>query len=303
MSTITRGSFKNALRPGLEFWWGLGYNEKAKQFSEIFKTIKTDSAYIEMASMYGFGLPVMKLESAAVQFDTMAQAFSKKIQPVGYALAFAVSHEQMVDNKYAEVAEARMKSLGKSMRQAQEIRGANVLNNGFSTDYLGADGAALFSTSHVRGKGGTYANKLSVAADLSEASLEQICINIRDLRDESGHRSDFKAQKLIVHASNEFEAARILKSNLRYDTANNDINALKDLGSIPQGYRVNDYLTDSDAFFVLTDCANGFIHAMREAIEITTDDDFHTNNTLVKAYFRDAFDWVDPKCAYASAGA
>lgn len=303
MSTITRGSFKNSLRAGLEFWWGLGYKEKAKQFSEIFKTLKVDGAYIEMQSMYGFGLPFEKPEATSVQFDTMAQAFNKRIQPVGYALAFAISHEAQVDNKYVEVAEARMKSLGKSMRQAQEIRAANVLNRAFDNGYTGADGLELCSTAHIRGKGGTYANELAVAADLSEASLEQMCIDVRDIRDESGLRVALQPRKLIIASANEFEAARILKSSLQYDSANNAINALKGMGSIPEGAKVNDYLTDADAIFLLTDCDNGFIHALREDVQISNDDDFHTNNMLVKAYMRDAFDWVDPRCVYGSPGA
>ena len=303
MAIINTGSLAKALWPGVNKWFGHGYDEHSMEYKEIFKETRSDKNFEEDVNSYGLGLAVVKPEGENVSYDSMAQGFLKRYVHSTVALGFIVTREQIEDNQYMELAEQRSKSLAFSMRQTKENVAANVLNRAFNSSYTGADGVELCSTAHLLSKGGTFKNELSTAADLSEASLEQACIDIMDHKDDAGLRISVMPRKLIIPKELCFEAERILKSSLQNDTANNALNALKSKGVLPEGYAVNHYLTDSDAFFLLTNAPDGMKHFQRRDVAIDNDTDFDSENMKFKASERYVFGWTDPRGIFGSPGA
>lgn len=303
MAIINTGALSKALWPGVNAFFGLAYNEYPAEFTEIFKTQVSEKNFEEDVNMNGLGLATVKPEGTDIAYASMAQGFIKRYVPITYALGFIVTREAMEDNLYLELAQARAKSLAHGMRQTKEIVAANVLNRAFNSSYTGADGLELCSTAHKLSKGGTYANELATPADLSEASLEQAMIDIMGHVDDANMKIRVMPRKLIVPKELCFEAERILKSTLQVDTANNTLNALRSKGVLPEGYAVNHYLTDTDAFFVLTDAPEGLKHIQRRAVALENDTDFDSHNLRFQASERYDFGWSDPRAIYGSPGA
>lgn len=303
MSIINTGAFSKALWPGVNKWYGAAYDEHALQYKEIFKTETSDKNFEEDVNHYGTGLAVVKPEGEDITYDSMGQGFKQQYVHKTYALGFVVTRESIEDNQYMELAKSQSEALGLSMRQTKENVAANVLNRAFNSSYTGADGLELCSTAHLLSKGGTFRNELATAADLSEASLEQMCIDIMDMRNDANLRINVMPQKLVIPTALCFEAERILKSTLQNDTANNALNALKSKGVLPGGVVVNNYLTDSDAFFIITNCPNGLRHFQRRAMELTDDTDFGSENVKFKATERYSFGFTDPRGVFGSPGA
>ena len=301
---INLASYARALMPGVNAWYGMGYNEYPEVWSQIFKTYNSDKNFEEDVNTYGMGLAQVKSEMGSIQYQDMAQGGIKRYQHVTYGLGFIVSREQVEDNQYEQLAEQRSKALGMSARQTKENVAANILNRAFDSNYLQPDGVVLCSTAHKLSKGGTYANRLTNGADLSEASIEDSLIQIRRFTNDAGLRISVQGQKLIIPIESQFEAKRILGNDYRPGTADRDINAMVSMGMLPGGYVINPYLTDSDAWFILTDVPDGMKHFERRAIEISNDTaDFDTENMKFKLTYRDSFGVTDMRAIFGSPGA
>lgn len=303
MALIGTGSNPRALQPGVNKWVGLAYNELELQYPKIFNTLRSNKNYEIQTTMSTTGLLTVKPEGQTITYDDFAQGFDQTYRHFVYASGFVLTRENIEDNQYMELAEARSRMLGRSARITKETVAANVLNRAFNSSYTGADGLELCSTAHLLEKGGTYRNELSTAADLSEASLEQACIDIADFRDGANKLIAARPKRLIVPPALEFEAKRILGSTLQSGTANNDLNALKALGSIPEGATVNNFLTDADAWFVITDVPDGLTHFQRRDLDIKSDSDFDSENMKYKVTERYSFGWTDPRGIFGSPGA
>jgi phage major head subunit gpT-like protein len=299
---ITTGSHPKALWPGVKKFFGKTYDEKPLVCTMVFNEQSSDKAYEERVEETGFGLAPIKPEGSGVSYDTDAQGYVSRMTNVTYALGAAVTEEAIEDNKYEAVAQKKAAKLARSMRHTKENVGANILNRAFNSSYTGGDGKELLATDHPT-LSGDQSNELAVAADLSEASLEDLLTLCRGMKDSRGLRIQAKGQKLIVPPALEFEAARIVSSVNQSGTANNDINAMKALGMLPGGVVVWDYLTDADAFFVSTDVEDGLIYQMRRALSLKQDNDFDTSNALMKADERYAFGWADWRGLVGSPGA
>jgi phage major head subunit gpT-like protein len=299
---ITTGSHPKALWPGVKAFFGKTYKEKPTQFSLIFEEQSSDKAYEERVEETGFGLAPVKAEAASVSYDTDSQGYTARLTNVTYALGAKVSMEAIEDNQYEDVARRKAGKLARSMRQTKENVAANILNRGFTPAFAGGDGVELFSTAHPS-LTGNQSNELAVAADLSEAAIEDALTLIREMTDSRGLRIQAKGQKLILPPELEFEGTRIVSSTNQSGTANNDINAMKALGMLPGGIVVFDYLTDPDAWFITTDVPEGLIFQNRMAVQFSQDNDFDTMNACMKSVERYAFGWADWRGAVASPGA
>lgn len=300
---ISLGNFARSLEPGVKRWFGDSYDRFPAEYQELVD-IESSNKYAETTvSAHGMGLASVKSEADAVRYDDMAQGPSKQFIHKKYALGYRITDEAVKDNLYMERAKARSEALAVSMKETKETVVSNVLNRAFNSSYTGYDGVELISTSHVLLKGGTQSNKLATAADLSEASLEQSLIELAELKDDAGLKMRARAMKLIVPTEEAFTACRILKSDLQNDTANNAINALKVKGMLPEGYTVNHYLTDSDAFFLKTN-QKGMYLFQREALNMASDTpDFDTENISFKATERYSVDFDDYRCYFGTEGA
>ncbi len=298
---ITRGSTPKLMWPGLNAIVDGVYSSYEPEWEEIFEKSKSNKAYEEDVGITGMGLAPIKPEGEAVIYDDLKQNFVTRYTHVAYSLGFIITHEEIADNLYAKFGEIRARSLARSMYLTKETIAANVLNNGFDTNFAGGDGAALFSTSHPI-EGGTFQNKLTVDADLSEAALEQACIDISNFVDQRGNRIKILPQKLIIPSTLQFEAERILKNPVQANTAERNINAMYQMGKIPQGVRINHYLTDQDAWFILTDCPEGMKYFEREAPILRDDNDFETLNAKFSGYERYCVGWTDSRGIYGSQG-
>lgn len=304
--TITTASFSKALQPGVEKWVNASVKEKKPQYTEIFEINTTKKAFVEEVGVVGMSIAPLKLEGAKIQFEDMEQGFIARYVPTTVGLGFIITREMQEDNQYSEIAFRRSKTLGYSMRQTKEVRGANVLNRAFNASYtMGAnhDGVELCSLVHPNFSGGTWANEIATPADLSTTSLEQILIEMAAWRTDKGLQFAVEATKLIIPPAVEFDAATILESVLLPGSANNDINALRITGKIPQGYRVNSYLTDDDAWFLITDYPDGLKMKVRRKMELANDSDSTTQNALFFATERYDFGWSDPRGIMGSPGA
>lgn len=306
LGIVNTGSFPKRLWPGVHTWYGDEYAEFIKEYVEIFDMVKSDKLYEEFVAMAGTGLAVTKNEGQAITYASFRQALTTRLVNVVYGLGFIITHEVQADDQYAgKLAEKGARFLAKSMLQLKETLGANVLNNGFGVDasHVGGDGLALFSTAHTTVSGVTFQNRPTADADLSEAAIEQAVIDIGAMIDEAGLKVKVIPKKLIIPRQLEFTAQRILMSPLRVDTANNDINALKSMGVLPEGFRKNHYLTSAKAWFIKTDCPDGLVMLEREGYESSADNDFDTGNAKFKVTERYFQSFVDPRGAYASSPA
>jgi len=280
----------------------LEYDRYENQHAEIFDTESSDRAFEEEVMLSGFGTASVKPEGTGVEFDDATESFTARYTHETIALAFAITEEAVEDNLYDKISSRYTKALARSMSNAKQVKAANVLNNGFSSSYTGGDGVELFSTAHPT-TGGNVKNELSTAADLNETSLEQALIDIAGITDDRGLKVALNGMKMIIPVNLQFVAERLMKSNLRPATADNDTNAHKSMGMIPQGYVVNNYLTDTDAFFIKTDAPNGMKHFQRAAISTKMEGDFETGNVKYKARERYSFGWSDWRGIFGSPGA
>jgi len=300
---ISRQQLAKELEPGLNALFGLEYQNYENQHTEIFDIENSDRAFEEEVMLSGFANAAVKSEGAAVTFDTANEAFTSRYTHETIALAFAITEEAIEDNLYDRIATRYTKALARSMAQTKQIKAANVLNNGFSSSFPGGDGKELFATDHPTQSAGELKNELSTSADLSETSLEQAMIDIAAFKDERGFKIAARGLKLIIPSELQFTAERILKSPARVGTADNDLNALSSKGMLPQGYVVNNYLTDTDAFFIKTDVPNGMKMFNRAALKTAMEGDFDTGNVRYKARERYSFGFSDWRGMFGSPGA
>lgn len=300
---ISSGSFARALWPGINTWYGLSYNDYPVEYTSIFDTKKSRKAFEDMQGLSGFGLAQVKSEGNPISYDSASQAFLTRYQHTVYALGFIITREIVEDDQYDVVGQFKASSLARSMRQTKEINGANIYNRAFDSNYTYGDGKQILVNNHPRFSGaGTYSNVLAVASDLSEAALEQAMIDIGGFTDDRGLLIAAKVRKLVIPRQLAFEATRITKADLRVGTANNDPNALKSMGLVPDVI-VNHYFTDPDAWFLLTDIPNGMTYFERRADEFNMDSDFDTENAKYKATGRYSFGCTDPRAVFGSPGA
>lgn len=302
-SPINTGNFGKALYPGVNTWYGDAYNEHPEEWSMLVDTETSNRAYEEDVGKSGFGLATIKEEGASIQYDTESQAFMTRYIHVVFGKGFIVTREMFEDDLYDVVGKRRSRALAFAMRQTKETIVANVYNRAFNGSYTGGDGLELLSDAHLNHSGGTWSNELATAADLSEASLEQSCIDIMDWTDDRGLQISVMPRCLVVPSELVFEAHRILKSTLRVGTADNDPNALRDMGKFPEGIKSNHYLTDEDAWFIRTNVQNGMKLYQRRNIEFREDSDFDTENAKFKSTERYSVGWTDPRGLFGSPGA
>lgn len=299
---INSGSFAKLLWPGLNSIWGKEYNDYPVEWDKLFEKNTSDRAYEEDLSLSSFGLAGVKNEGAPIMYDTERQGFTSRYNHVVYALGFIVTREIFEDDQYGKVGAQKAKALARSMRHTKETIGANVYNRAFSGSYTGGDGVSLINSAHPNVSGGTFSNQIATAADLSEAALEQAVIDIAGFRDDRGLLIAAKPDKLVIPYQQQFEAKRILGANGRVGTDLNDPNVIKDLG-IFSNVVTNHYLTDPDAWFILTSVKDGLKYFERRGDQFEMDNDFDTENAKFKATARYSFGWSDPRAIYGSAGA
>lgn len=302
MSIINSGSFAKALWPGVNAWYGKAYNEYETEYDQLFDKFTSQKAFEEDVGISSFGLAVQKSEGAPISYDSEKQGFVTRYQHVVMALGFIITREMMEDDQYDVVGQRKAQGLAFSMRQTKEVLGANVYNRAFSSSYTGGDGKSLIASDHPNIKGGTWSNTLSTAADLSEAALEQACIDIAGFTNDAGLLIAVKPDALIIPRQLQFEAKRILGSDGRVGTDNNDLNAIKTSGLIPK-IHVNHFLTDPDAWFIRTNVPHGMKYFERREDKFDMDNDWDTENAKFKATARYSFGWTDPRGLYGSAGA
>ena len=299
---ISRQQLAKELEPGLNALFGLEYANYENQHLEIFDVENSDRAFEEEVMLSGFANAAVKSEGSAVTFDSAQEAFTSRYTHETVALAFAITEEAIEDNLYDTIATRYTKALARSMANTKQIKGANVLNNGFSSSFPGGDGKELFAADHPS-QSGDQKNELTTSADLSETSIEQALIDIAAFTDERGLKIAARGMKLIIPSELQFTAERIMKSPARVGTADNDLNAIASKGMIPQGYVVNNFLTDTDAFFIKTDVPNGLKMFERAAIKTAMEGDFDTGNVRYKARERYSFGFSDWRGVFGSPGA
>jgi phage major head subunit gpT-like protein len=301
---ITRSQLVKELEPGLNALFGLEYKRYENEHEEIFSIETSDRAFEEEVMLTGFGQAPVKTEGAGVQYDTALESFTARYTHETIAMAFALTEEAVEDNLYDRLSGRYTKAMARSMSFTKQVKAASVLNNGFTGgNYAGGDGVALFATNHPTALAQNYANTPAVPADLNETSLEQALIDIAAFIDERGLKVALTGRKMIVPKELQFTAERLMKSTLRTGTADNDINAIKSMGMLPEGYAVNHYLTDVNAWFIITDAPNGLKMFQRSPIKTAFEGDFDTGNVRYKARERYSFGWSDPRGAYGSPGA
>ena len=300
---ISRAQLAKELEPGLNALFGLEYDRYENEHSEIFDEESSDRAFEEEVMLAGFSTAPSKSEGGAISFDDAQETFTSRYTHETIALAFSITEEAIEDNLYDRLAGRYTKALARSMAQTKQIKAAAVLNNAFTAGATaGGDGVALLSASHPT-ISGNQSNLLSVASDLNETSLEQALIDIAGFQDERGLKIAVRGTKLIIPKELQFIAERVLNSNLRVGTADNDPNAIKNMGMLPEGASVNHFLTDTDAFFIKTDAPNGLKHFNRAAIKTAMEGDFDTGNMRFKARERYSFGFSDWRCLFGTPGA
>ena len=299
---ISRSQLVKELEPGLNALFGLEYKRYENQHAEIFETENSDRAFEEEVMLSGFGNAQVKAEGQGVSFDDAQETFTARYTHETIALAFAITEEAVEDNLYDRLASRYTKALARSMSNTKQVKAANVLNNAFDNTYKGGDGKELCATDHPI-LAGSFKNELTTSADLNETSLEQALIDIAAMVDERGLKIAAKGNKMIIPYALQFTAERLMKSAGRVGTADNDINAVKSMGMVPQGYVVNNFLTDTDAWFIRTDVPNGMKMFVRAPIKTAMEGDFDTGNVRYKARERYSFGWSDPRGIFGSPGA
>jgi hypothetical protein len=300
---INRAQLVKELEPGLNALFGLEYNRYENEHEEIFDTETSERAFEEEVMLSGFGEAPVKGEGSSVSYDYAQETFTARYSHETIALAFSLTEEAIEDNLYDTLSSRYTRALARSMSQTKQIKAANVLNNGFNSSYPGGDGKELFATDHPTLTAGDQANEPTTAADLNETSLENAMIDISQFKDERGLKVNVQARKLIVPPQLQFVADRLLNTQQRVATSDNDINALKNMGMLPDGYVVNHFLTDTDAFFIKTDSPNGMKHFVRSPIKTGMEGDFETGNVRYKARERYSFGFSDWRGMYGSPGA
>ena len=300
---ISRAQLLKELLPGLNALFGMEYARYGEEHKEIYETETSERSFEEEVKLSGFSAAPVKNEGSAISYDNAQEAWSTRYNHETIALGFSITEEAVEDNLYDSLSARYTKSLARAMAYTKQVKAAAVLNNGFSNAYAGGDGVALFSASHPLVSGGTNSNVPSTPADLNETSLENAVIQISLWTDERGLLIAARPKKLIVPPSLQFVATRLLETSLRVGTNDNDINALKNNGSIPEGYAINHFLTDTNAWFLTTDVPNGMKHFERVPLSQSMDGDFDTGNVRYKSRERYSFGWSDPLGMYGSVGA
>jgi hypothetical protein len=300
---ISRAQLLKELLPGLNALFGLEYARYGEEHKEIYETETSERSFEEETKLSGFSAAPVKNEGQAIAYDNAQEAWTARYNHETIALGFSLTEEAIEDNLYDSLSARYTKGLARAMAYTKQVKGASVLNNGFNNAYLGGDGVALFSTVHPLVNGETNSNRPSTPADLNETSLEAAVIQIAAWTDERGLLIAAKPKKLIVPPNLMFVATRLLETELRVGTTDNDINALKNNGSIPGGYTVNHFLTDTNAWFLTTDVPNGMKHFVRTPLQNSMDGDFDTGNVRYKARERYSFGWSDPLGMFGSPGA
>ena len=300
---ISRGQLVKELEPGLNALFGLEYNRYENQHAEIYTTESSDRAFEEEVMLSGFAQAQVKPEGSGVAFDNAQETYTARYSHETIALAFAITEEAIEDNLYDQLSSRYTKALARSMANTKQVKAVNPLVNGLpSGSFTSGDGVSLFNSSHPT-IAGTTSNTLATAADLNETSLEQSLIDIAALTDERGLKIAARGVKMIIPSELQFTAERLMKSVGRTGTADNDINAVVSMGMVPQGYRVNNFLTDTDAFYIITDVPNGMKYFERSPIKTAMEGDFDTGNVRYKARERYSFGVSDPRGIFASPGA
>ena len=298
---ISRGQLVKELEPGLNALFGLEYKRYENQHAEIFDTENSDRAFEEEVMLSGFANAQTKPEGSAVTFDNAQETFTSRYTHETIALAFSITEEAIEDNLYDRLASRYTKALARSMANTKQVKAANVLNNAFDSNFAGGDGKELLATDHPT-IAGTFSNALATSADLNETSLEQSLIDIAAFTDERGLKIAARGVKMIIPSALQFTAERLMKSAGRVGTADNDINAVVSMGMVPQGYVVNNFLSDDDAFFIKTDVPNGMKMFVRAPIKTAMEGDFDTGNVRYKARERYSFGFSDPRGMFGSPG-
>jgi hypothetical protein len=299
---ISRGQLVKELEPGLNALFGLEYKQYENQHAEIYTTESSDRAFEEEVMLSGFAQAQVKPEGSGVTFDNAQETYTARYTHETVALAFSITEEAIEDNLYDRLASRYTKALARSMANTKQVKAVSPLINGFNGNFTSGDGSNLFATSHAT-IAGTTSNTLSTAADLNETSLEQSMIDIAAMTDERGLKIAARGVKMIIPSALQFTAERLMKSQGRVGTADNDINAIASMGMLPQGYRVNNFLTDPDAFYIITDVPNGMKYFQRAAIKTAMEGDFDTGNVRYKARERYSFGVSDFRGIFASPGA
>jgi hypothetical protein len=299
---ISRAQLLKELLPGLNALFGLEYARYGEEHKEIYETEKSERSFEEETKLSGFSAAPVKNEGQAIAYDNAQEAFTARYNHETIALGFSITEEAVEDNLYDSLSARYTKALARAMAYTKQVKGAAVINNGFTAGYVGGDGATLFSTQHPLVNGGYNSNRPTTPADLNETSLEAAVIQIAQWTDERGLLIAAKPRKLIVPPSLMFVATRLLETNLRVGTTDNDINALKNNGSIPEGYTVNHFLTDVNGWYLTTDVPNGLKHFERSPLENKMDGDFDTGNVRYKSRERYSFGWSDPLGVFGSPG-
>jgi hypothetical protein len=300
---ISRAQLLKELLPGLNALFGMEYARYGEEHKEIYETETSERSFEEETKLSGFSAAPVKNEGNAIAYDNAQEAWTARYQHETIALGFSITEEAVEDNLYDSLSSRYTKALARAMAYTKQVKGAAVLNNAFTSGYTGGDGKVLCATDHPLVSGGTNSNTFATQADLNETSLEAAVIQIAAWTDERGLLIAAKPRKLIVPPSLMFVATRLLQTELRVGTTDNDINALKSLGSVPEGYRVNHFLTDTNGWFLMTDVPNGLKHFVRSPLQNSMDGDFDTGNVRYKARERYSFGWSDPLGIFGSQGA
>jgi hypothetical protein len=299
---ISRAQLLKELLPGLNALFGMEYARYGEEHKELYETETSERSFEEETKLSGFSAAPVKNEGSAIAYDNAQEAWTTRYNHETIALGFSITEEAIEDNLYDSLSARYTKGLARAMAYTKQVKAAAVINNGFSAAYAGGDGVALFSTAHPLVNGGTNSNRPSTAADLNETSLEAAVIQIAAWTDERGLLIAAKPRKLIVPPALQFVATRLLETSLRVGTTDNDINALKNNGSIPEGYTINHFFTDSNGWYLTTDVPNGLKHFVRSPLANNMDGDFDTGNVRYKARERYSFGWSDPLGVFGSPG-
>jgi hypothetical protein len=300
---ISRAQLLKELLPGLNALFGMEYARYGEEHKEIYETETSERSFEEETKLSGFSAAPVKNEGSAIRYDNGQEAWTARYNHETIALGFSLTEEAIEDNLYDSLSARYTKALARAMSYTKQVKAAAVLNNGFSSNYPGGDGVALFSTQHPLVSGGTNSNTPSTQVDLSETALENAVIQIAAWTDERGLLIAARPRKLIVPPALQFVATRLLETQLRPGTNDNDVNAIVNNGSIPEGYTINHFLTDTNAWFLTTDVPNGMKHFVRIPLQNSMDGDFDTGNVRYKARERYSFGWSDPLGMFASQGA
>jgi len=299
---ISRAQLLKELLPGLNALFGLEYSRYGEEHKELYEVESSERSFEEETKLSGFSAAPVKNEGSAIAYDNAQEAWTTRYNHETIALGFSITEEAVEDNLYDSLSARYTKGLARAMAYTKQVKGAAVINNGFSAAYPGGDGVALFSTAHPLVNGGTNSNRPSVGADLNETSLEAAVIQIAAWTDERGLLIAAKPKKMIVPPALQFVATRLLETSLRVGTTDNDINALKSNGSIPEGYAINHFLTDTNGWYLTTDVPNGLKHFVRSPLANSMDGDFDTGNVRYKSRERYSFGWSDPLGVFGSPG-